>query len=158
MPPGFRLWKFAVSARGRRECFESTRAEGGEREERGAEVMGYASCRTLLAFPCLLAILRTPDAFVAPGGVGALRNPNRVRSRSRPPDRRLPHELSRPCPPRAQAAGGQAAAANGGVESAEEEAQGPAAYDGKLSGKEAVEQAAERLIPLFAQVDAHTQR
>lgn len=29
---------------------------------------------------------------------------------------------------------------------------------GDLSGREAVEQAGKRLIPLFAQVDAHTQR
>ena len=30
--------------------------------------------------------------------------------------------------------------------------------DAKLSGKEAVEQAARRLVPLFAEVDDHTQR
>ena len=33
-----------------------------------------------------------------------------------------------------------------------------AEVDVKLSGKETVEQAAQRLLPLFAEVDAHTQR
>lgn len=32
-----------------------------------------------------------------------------------------------------------------------------AELDTKLSGKEAVDQAAQRLVPLFAEVDAHTQ-
>lgn len=48
--------------------------------------------------------------------------------------------------PRAQAEAGEAVL-------------GPVIIDhGELSGREAVEQAGERLIPLFAQVDAHTQR
>lgn len=114
--------------------------------------MGYVSCCTFLTFPYLLVLLGTPSAFVAPGGGRAFQNPtgdwtSRVAAHHRPL-----RELSKA--PRAQAATPAAVA----VGPAEEEVRGPAAHGGKLSGKEAVEQAAERLMPVFAEVDAHTQR
>lgn len=109
--------------------------------------MGYASWGTLVVVLCLLVVhFRGSGAFVVvPGGGGIKHTPRLCHEhRARPAHRRRLQVLSLAPRPQAEAA---------------ETAEGAGAKDGReLSGREAVEQAGERLIPLFAQVDAHTQR
>lgn len=110
--------------------------------------MGYASCRTLFVAPFLCVLFRRSGAFVVPGGDLALHVQNTGSSLNHEHRARAAHRRLRvlSLAPRAQAEAGEVA-------------QGPVHIDGgELSGREAVEQAGERLVPLFAQVDAHTQR
>lgn len=106
--------------------------------------MGYASCRTLLVALCL-SVLDFSGALVVPGGGRATHAQSTGRvyheHRERTAHRRL-RGLS--LAPRAQA--GAAETVRGAVNS----------EGGELSSREVVEQAGKRLIPLFAQVDAHT--
>ena len=110
--------------------------------------MGYASSRALVVASFLFVLLRRSVAFVVPGGGRAINVQNTASSSDHEHRARSARRWQQVLflAPRAQAETGEAA-------------QGPVGVDGgELSGREAVEQAGERLVPLFAQVDAHTQR
>lgn len=107
------------------------------------EVRRFVAC-TLLVAPCLLARPWQPNsgvasAFLVPQNSCRIIE-NKVQGRCR--SSRIRQRLS--------LASDTAAATSPPSTDSE--------LDVKLSAKEAVEQAAQKLVPLFAEVDAHTQR
>ena len=110
--------------------------------------MGYTSFRRVVVAPCLILLLRRSNAFVVPGGGRATHVQNTGSLDHE--QHRIRHSHSRLrvlcLAPRVETKAGGAEQEPGDIDG------------GELSGREAMEQAGERLIPLFAQVDARTER